>query len=111
MTKPVLSVLINDAIKLEYDRSARLPGKQRDFVAMMEADMDEGIVLSDESIPSPDAHQRGQYVAMNLLYGMEIDDEALVGACCAYLSHYLPGLSRIEARDDGERISMQLHYD
>lgn len=109
--KPTLSVRINGEVKLEYDRSARLPGKQRDFVDKMDTDMDEGIVLAGIEISQPDQHQRGQYVAMNLLYGIETSNEALVGACCAYLCHKLPDLKVIEALDDGDRVSMQLVYE
>lgn len=111
MTTAVLSVVINDTVKLEYDRRARLPGKQRDFIDMMDADMDEGIVLEEQEIASPDSVQRGQYVAMTLLQGMEADNEALVGACCAYLCSRLPGLREIRARAEREEFSMQLLFD
>jgi len=109
--KPLLSVVINDTVRLEYDRSARLPGKQRDFIDMMDADMDEGIVLEEQAIDRPDAVQRGHYVAMTLLQGMEADNEALVGACCAYLSSRLPRLREIRAEADSEAFSMQLLFD
>lgn len=109
--KPVLSVIINDQISLEYDRSARLPGKQREFVQKMDDDMDEGIVLEERDIDSPDTMQRGQFVAMTLLQGMEADDEALVGACCAYLSSRLPQLREIRADTDEEGFSMSLRFD
>ena len=108
---PILSIVINDEIRLEYDRSARLPGKQRDFIDMMDADMDEGIVLEEEQIVAPNRLQRGQYVAMTLLQGMEADNEALVGACCAYLSNRLPDLREIRAQADTEAFSMQLLFD
>jgi hypothetical protein len=109
--KPLLCVVINDAVKLEYDRSARLPGKQRDFIDKMDADMDEGIELEEQRISHPDAVQRGQYVAMTLLQGMEADNEALVGACCAYLSSRMPGLREIRAEADSEGFSMRLLFD
>jgi len=109
--KSVLAIVINDTVKLEYDRRARLPGKQRDFIDMMDADMDEGIVLEEQAIPSPDTVQRGHYVAMTLLQGMEADNEALVGACCAYLSSRLPSLREIRASADREAFSMQLFFD
>lgn len=109
--KPVLSIVINDEIKLEYDRTARLPGRQRDFIDKMDVDMDEGIVLEEKAIATPDRLQRGQYVAMTLLQGMEADNEALVGACCAYLSNRLPALKEIRAQADAEAFSMQLLFD
>jgi hypothetical protein len=111
MSRPLLSVVINDAVKLEYDRSARLPGRQRDFVDKMDADMDEGIELEERTIAHPDVLQRGHYVAMTLLQGMEADNEALVGACCAWLASRLPGLREIRAEADSEAFSMQLFFD
>lgn len=105
-----LSVYLNDTKVLDYNKNTRLPGKQRQFLDGMDLDMDEGIELNGELIVSPDKMQRANYVAMNLLYGIEKESEGMISATCAYLANRLPELRQIRAIEKGDEISMDLIF-
>lgn len=105
-----LLVLINGTKALDYDKNTRQPGKQRQFLDAMDLDMDEGIELNDERIASPDKMQRANYVAMNLLYGIEKKNKGMILATCGYLANRLPELKQISAIEKGNEITMELIF-
>lgn len=105
-----LTVFINGAKTLDYDKNTRQPGKQRQFLDEMDLDMDEGIKLNDEMIDSPDKMQRANYVAMNLLYGIEKKNDGLISSTCRYLASRLPELKQIKATEKGNAITMELIF-
>ena len=105
-----LSIFINGTKVLAYDKDTRLPGKQRQFIDAMDLDMDEGIALNDEMIPSPDKMQRANYVVMNLLYGIEKKNDGMISSTCRYLAHRLPELKQIRATEKGNEITMELIF-
>lgn len=107
MTKP-LSVYFNNIKVYEYDKNTRQPGTQRRFYNEMDLDMEQGIELNSEIINSPDKMQRAHYVVMNLLYGIEKNDDGLISATCGYLANRLPELKQIHATDKGEDIILDL---
>ena len=55
---PVLEVFLNGRLMIEYPRNTRLPGKQREFLDIIDIDMDKGIELDGKIIESPDSKQR-----------------------------------------------------
>lgn len=106
----MLSIYINGKKVLDYDKNARLPGKQRQFIDSMDLDMDEGIDINGEIISSPDKMQRANYVAMNLLYGIEHNSEGMIGATCGYLANRVPELKEIRSIEDNGEITMNLIF-
>lgn len=106
----MLSIYVNGEKVLEYDKNTRQPGKQRQFLDNMDLDMDEGIEINDEIITSPDKMQRANYVAMNLLYGIQTNSEGMISATCAYLANRLPELKKIRSVEEGEEITMELIF-
>jgi len=106
-----LRVVVNGSEVFQYDKNTRHPGKQREILDNMDLDMDEGIEINGNIIQSPDKMQRAQYVAMNLLYGMQIKSNSLISTTCGYLVTRLPGLNQIRAIEKGDEITMDLIFD
>lgn len=106
----MLSIYINGKNILEYDKNTRQTGIQRRFLDNMDLDMDEGIEINGEMINSPDKIQRANYVAMNLLYGLEKDSEGMINTTCGYLVNRIPELKQIRAIEKGEEITMELIF-
>ena len=107
----LLEVYINGNKVLDYNRNARLPGKQRQYLDGMDLDMDEGFELNGEMISKPDKMQRAKYVAMSLLYGIHTDSEGMISATCAYLANRQPELKQVRAVEKGEEITLDLIFD
>ena len=85
-----LVVVLNGQPVIEYDRSRRLPGHQRQFLDKMDLDMEAGINLAGEQIVSPDMAQRSKYIAMHLVNAILDDNDAKISAMCAWLDQAMP---------------------
>jgi hypothetical protein len=64
----------------------------------MDQQMDAGVQLGGKSIEKPDGLQRAQFVALQVLEGLQQGNEALIAAGCAYLARRLPDLTQVKAR-------------
>ncbi len=106
-----LRVVLNGSDIFEYKKNTRHPGKQREILDHMDLDMDAGIEINGELINDPDKMQRAQYVAMSLLYGIQMQSEGLISASCGYLVTRLPDLKQIRAVESGEEVTMELIFD
>ena len=105
-----LKVIINGEEIINYDGSTRLPGRQRDLLDRMDADMNSGVELNGESISNPDLMQRARHVAMNLIMAIQNNKDSLVTIACAYLKNRLPDLQQVVVSDDGEQVSLELIF-
>lgn len=106
-----LTVFINNEPVIEYDRNMRLPGKQRQYLDKMDADMDAGFELEGEKIESPDEKDRAKFVAMTLVHSIEANNEPMIVATCAYLASRQASLKEVRADQDGDNMMMDLVYD
>ncbi|MBN4080583.1 hypothetical protein JYT31_02855 [Beggiatoa alba] len=106
-----LRIYVNGEKVFEYEQNTRHPGKQREFLDNMDLDMDEGIELDGDIISSPNSMQRAQYVAMSLLYGIQMKSEGLISASCGYLVTRLPKLKQIRAVETDEEVTMDLIFE
>jgi hypothetical protein len=102
-----LNFIINDQLAFEYDRSTVLDDKQLAFIEQMDRDMDRGIRMYGELITEPDSKQKASFVAMNLLKGLQQEDNARIGVSCAYLSSRLPYVVEVHARDLDGRVNIE----
>jgi len=107
----LLKIIFNDEVALQYDRTTRLPGKRRQFINMMDHDMNEGILIGGDLIEYPNQNQRAKYVAMNLIDGLYKKDDVLISVTCAYLGNRVPELKEIKANECNDGISMELIYE
>jgi hypothetical protein len=107
----IMAVLLDGIAQLEYDRDKPLPLHQAAYLDRMDARMDEGILLGDETIVSPDLNQRAQFVAGNLVHAFNTGDEQLAGAMCSWLALRLPDLKQVRIQTDAGEVSIELVFD
>ena len=105
-----LIIALNGQDVIEYDRNVRLPGHQRQFLDKIDMDMDKGLELHGELIPTPDLAMRAQYIAMHLVQAVLKDNEAMISAMCAYLATRIPDLIKVKAEEQGDNISIDLIF-
>ena len=106
-----MAVLLNDLAELEYERDQPLPNDQAVYLDRMDARMDRGIRIGEESIINPDRNQRAQFVAANLVHAIKRNDEPLAAALCSYLAVRLPELKQVRIRDDAGDVTIELVFD
>jgi len=107
----IMAVLLNDLAELEYERDQPLPNDQAVYLDRMDARMDRGIRIGEESIINPDRNQRAQFVAANLVHAIKRNDEPLAAALCSYLAVRLPELKQVRIRDDAGDVTIELVFD
>ncbi|MDH5184335.1 MAG: hypothetical protein OEX12_10635 [Gammaproteobacteria bacterium] len=109
IAKP-LTLMVNQRLVYEYDRNQRLPGKQREFLDVMDQDMAAGIEIDDIFYPQPEQQQRISYVAANLAHAYHAKNEALMKATSAWLALRSPDLIQLIVEENGEEFSLQLKF-
>jgi hypothetical protein len=102
-----LNIFINDQLAFEYDRSTLLDDGQLAFIEQMDRDMDRGIRMYGELVTEPDSKQKASFVAMNLLKGLQQEDNVRIEVSCAYLSSRLPHVVEVHARDQEGRVNIE----
>ena len=107
----IMAVVLDGIAQLEYDRDKPLPVHQASSLDRMDTRMDEGILVGDETIASPDLNQRAQFVAGNLVHALNTGDEQLAGAMCSWLALRLPDLKQVRIETDAGEVSIELVFD
>ena len=107
----IMAVLLNGIAQLEYDRNKLLPDHQMAYLDRMDAKMDEGILLGNETISNPDQDQRTRFAAANLVHALKTDDAAMAAAMCSYLAIRLPELKQVRIEDVDEQVSIEFVFD
>ncbi len=107
----LLAVLLNGIAQLEYHRDKPLPPHQAAYLDKMDAKMDTGIMIGENTIDNPDINQRAQFVAANLLSAMKSNDEETTAALCTWLANRMPDLKQVKIDEAGDRISIDLVFD
>jgi len=107
----IMAVFLNGIAQLEYDRNKLLPGHQAAYLDKMDAKMDAGILVGDETITNPDVHQRTRFAAANLAHALNTSDEAMAAAMCSYMAIRLPELKQVRIDDQEGEISIELVFD
>lgn len=103
-----MSVFVNDAIAFEYDKEITLDDSQLAFLERMDRDMDRGFKINGEMYTQPDTKQRARFVTMNLLKALQQENSAAIAVSCAYLSKRIPTLIEIHARDQDDKVNIEL---
>ncbi len=106
-----LTVVLNGESQLEYDRAKDLADDQRGYLDRMDAKMDAGIELAGRTLPSPDALQRAQFVALQLLQAVQSGDEGMAAATCTYLAVRIPELKQVRGVVKEGESSLDLVFD
>lgn len=105
-----LTVLINGEPHIEYDRDRILPEPQQLYLDRMDDRMSSGIELGGVKVDSPDALQRAQFVAIQVIEGLQEDNEPVIAASCAYLASRMPDLTQVKAQLVDEGYSVELVF-
>jgi len=105
-----LTILVNGEPHLEYDRDKPLPEQQRAYLDRMDKRMDDGIELGGARVDVPDTLQRAQFVAIQVIEGLQSGDEPVVAATCAYLASRMPDLTQVKAQLVDEGYSVELVF-
>jgi hypothetical protein len=107
----ILTIVINGASQVAYDRDRPLAAHQQAFLDKMDNSMDAGIVLGDVEIRSPSALQRGQFVALQLVGAIQEGDEPRAAAMLAYLANRIPELKQVRATSKDKDIGFDFVFD
>jgi len=106
-----LVILLNDESQLQYDRRKPLLESQRKFLDKMDRELQQGVVINNQSIKQPDLQQRAQFVALNLIQAIQTNDEQKAAAMCAYLAVFLPDLKQVKAEQQAQGLIVDLVFD
>lgn len=105
-----LTVLVNGEPHLEYDRGKTLPEQQQACLDRMDERMSRGIELGGVQVDSPDTLQRAQFVAIQVIEGLQDGNESMVAASCAYLASRMPDLTQVKAQLVEQGYSVELVF-
>jgi len=106
-TDPMLTIVINGEAVIEFDRRKPLAPRQQSFLDRMDLDMDSGISTDGHQEAPPDILARARFVANSLLAALDVQNDSVAAATCAYLALRLPELKQVRA----ERKDGQMHID
>jgi hypothetical protein len=107
----IMAVLLNGIAQIEYDRDRLLPAHQAAYLDKMDATMDKGILIGDETVRKPDQNQRAQFAVANLVHALKTDDESLAAAMCSYLAIRLPELKQVRIEEVDDEVAVELVFD
>lgn len=106
-----LAVVLDGISQLEYARETALAQPQLDYLDRLDNKMDAGVELVGLHIKQPDALQRAQFIALQLLKAVEAGDEAAAAASCAYLANRIPDLKQVRATTRTGMLCFDLVFD
>lgn len=106
-----LAIVLDSESQLEYRRSTPLGDQQLAYLDGMDRRMDAGIELSSVRIEKPDALQRAQFVALQLLRAVESGNEPVAAATLAYLANRIPDLKQVRATTRDGLLTFDLVFD
>lgn len=107
-----LVVIYHGQVMMEFDRGVPVPGKQRQYLDVMDQRMDEGVTLGEDKIATPNPLQRAQFVANSMVNALMKENNNQAIAMCTYLAKRIPDLEQVKAvsKDDGA-LSIELVFD
>ena len=107
-----LVAVINGESQVEYDRTRELPEHQKQYLDKMDEKMDQGIPHGPGHIFAPDAKQKAEFVANQLVGAVKGNNEQLAAATLAYLANRMPDLQQVVAEENKEgQLTIKLVYD
>jgi len=106
-----LVVVLDGVSQLEYVRATALVPAQQDYLDRLDQKMDAGIELAGLHIQQPDALQRAQFIAVQLVQAVQAGNEAQAAVTCAYLANRIPDLKQVRATTRAGLLSFDLVFD
>ena len=100
---------------LTYDRTRALPDKQREYLNILDDQLEEGFILSDQQIDKPNLQQKTQFIALNLVNALTKEDDNTAIIMFTYLVNRMPELKQAKAKikesDSGRQIGVEFVFD
>jgi len=107
--------MMDDQEVLSYDRSQRLPDKQKEYLDNMDKEMAKGFVLVDQSIEQPNFQQKTQFVALNCVNALQQGNDQMAIIMFTYLVNRMPDLKQaktiIKDLPSGQKIGIEFIFD
>lgn len=107
----ILTIVVNDELTLQFDRSKPLPQHQRDHLHKLDSKFDQGIELQGEFLKMPDLQQRARYMALSLMEGIMYQEDARAAVSMAWLATRMPELKQVKAIVDQNGTQFDLIFD
>ncbi len=106
-----LAIVINDQLKLQYDRSKQLPEHQQQYLDKLDAKFEQGLELQGEHIDKPNIEQRARYMSLILMESILYQEDAKAAASMSWLATRLPELKQLKAIVDENSTQFELVFD
>ena len=107
----ILAIVINDDLKLQYDRSKQLPENQQQYLLTLDKKFDSGLELQGEKIDHPDIQQKARYMTLILMESILYQEDAKAAVSMAWLATRLPDLKQVKAIVDKNGTQFELVFD
>ncbi|MFK5894028.1 MAG: hypothetical protein QM504_12475 [Pseudomonadota bacterium] len=106
----LIKLVINDNDVLQYDRSVNLPDNQNQYLQMMDKKMEQGVTLGNESIKQPNQLQKAQFVALNMLYQLDQNNDQEAIAMFTYLVNQLQKLKQVKVIGEPNKYKVEFVF-
>jgi len=107
----ILAIVINDDLKLQYDRTKALPENQQQYLNNLDHKFTQGLELQGEKIDNPTIQQKAQYMSLILMESILYQEDPKAAVCLAWLATRLPDLKQVKAMVDEKNTQFELIFD
>ncbi len=107
----MLAIVINDQLKLQYDRSKQLPEHQQQYLSNLDNKFTKGLELQGEKIDDPNIEQKARYMSLILMESILYKEDSKAAVCLAWLATRLPDLKQLKAIVDDQGTQFELIFD
>ncbi len=107
----MLAIVINDQLRLQYDRSKQLPEHQQQYLVNLDNKFSKGLELQGEKIDNPNIEQKARYMSLILMESILYKEDSKAAVCLAWLATRLPDLKQLKAIVDDQETQFELVFD
>ena len=102
-------LFINDKAAFDFDKELTLEESQLILLDKMDGDMDNGIKINGQLYSNPNIEQRGTFVTMNLIKGLQQESQSIVTTSCAYIASRLADVNQIHISDHEKGVNVKFN--
>ena len=102
-------LFVNGMAAFDFDKELTLEESQLSVLDKMDSDMDNGIKINGQSYSHPNIEQRGTFVTMNLIKGLQQENQAIVTASCAYIASRLVDVNQIHITENENGVNVKFN--
>jgi len=106
-----LIVQIDGEVVLEYDRRKPLNKRQKEDLFRIDAKLSQNVETDRQSLPQPNPLQFTEVVGCALVKALQIGNDQVTAAACAWLANRIPELRQVKAKtEDAGHVSIELVF-